>query len=108
MAQEDKEKWFNLGFDEGYSSPMGIGNELIPIERYNDRRKENFNEVIKQIKMENKYYYLKKGEVIQEGDEVEVSNKWNDPAKWIKSKNCIGDKAPDPQFMAHRKYRRLN
>ncbi len=56
---------------------------------------------------EPKYYYLKKGEIIQEGDEVEMSNKYNDPAKWVKAENCIGEPAPDPQYMAHRIYRRL-
>ena len=54
------------------------------------------------------YYYLKKGEIVQEGDEVEMSAKYNDPAKWVKaSKHSIGTPAPDPQFMAHRVYRRL-
>ena len=57
--------------------------------------------------MSEKYYYLKKGEVIKDGDEVEVSNSWNDPAKWVKSENCIGQPAPDPSFISHRKYRRL-
>ena len=54
------------------------------------------------------YYYLKKGEIVQQGDEVEMSAKWNDPPKWVKaSENSIGTPAPDPQFMAHRVYRRL-
>ena len=52
-----------------------------------------------------KYYQLKKGEIIKEGDEVEVSNKWNDPPKWQKT-ICVGGKAPDPKFIAHRTYRR--
>ena len=52
------------------------------------------------------YYYLKKGEIIKEGDEVEVSNGWNTPDRWIKSVNCIGGKTPDPQYLAHRTYRR--
>lgn len=55
-----------------------------------------------------KYYYLKHGEIIQEGDEVEMSAKYNDPAKWVEaSEHSIGTPAPDPQFMAHRVYRRL-
>ena len=62
---------------------------------------------LKIIKMENKYYYLKKGEIIQEGDEVEISSNWNDSAKWVDAKNTVGQKAPDPSFIAHRKYRRL-
>lgn len=56
--------------------------------------------------MENKYYYLKKGEIVQEGDEVEVSAKYNDNAKWVPATQ-IGCEAPDPSFMSHRKYRRL-
>jgi len=53
------------------------------------------------------YYYLKKGETINEGDEVEMSSKYNEPAKWVlgNPKN-IGGQAPDPQYMSHRKYRR--
>jgi len=54
-----------------------------------------------------KYYYLKKGEIIQQGDEVEMSAKYNDPPKWVDAANTIGTPAPDPQFMAHRVYRRL-
>ena len=54
----------------------------------------------------NKYYYLKKGEEIKEGDEVEMSAKYNDPPKWLKA-TCIGQDAPDPKYIAHRKYRRL-
>lgn len=54
------------------------------------------------------YYYLKKGEIVHDGDEVEMSAKYNDPAKWVKaSEHSIGTPAPDPQFMAHRVYRRL-
>lgn len=53
-----------------------------------------------------KYYYLKEGEIIKDGDEVEVSQKYNDDPKWVKA-TCIGQKAPDPKYMSHRKYRRL-
>jgi len=57
--------------------------------------------------MENEYYYLKKGEIIRPGDEVEVSAKYNDPPKWVPaSEQTIGTPAPDPQYMAHRIYRR--
>lgn len=52
------------------------------------------------------YYYLKEGETIQKGDEVEMSDKYNDPPKWVKAKHDIGGKAPNPSFIAHRKYRR--
>ena len=56
--------------------------------------------------MNKEYYYLKKGETIKEGDEVEISSKYNDPPKWVMATNCFGEPAPDPQFIAHRKYRR--
>jgi len=52
-----------------------------------------------------KYYYLKKDEIIKDGDEVEVSNSFNDPVKWVKT-NLIGQRAPNPQYPAHRQYRR--
>lgn len=52
------------------------------------------------------YYYLKKDEIVQKGDEVEISNSWKDPAKWVLATNSIGSPAPDPRFPAHRKYRR--
>lgn len=51
------------------------------------------------------YYYLEKGEVIKEGDEVEVSSKYNDSARWQPTK-CAGGLAPDPEIMSHRIYRR--
>ncbi len=54
-----------------------------------------------------KYYYLKKGEIIKRGDEVEVSNSFNDPPKWVKA-TLIGDLVPDPKHPAHRTYRRKN
>ena len=59
----------------------------------------------KEKKMEN-YYYLKKGEIVEEGDEVEVSSSLSSPAKWQKTK-CVGWEAPDPQYPSHRTYRRL-
>ena len=51
------------------------------------------------------YYYLKEGEIIQEGDEVEMSSNFNDPPLWVPTK-CVGQKAPDPAYISHRKYRR--
>lgn len=55
-----------------------------------------------------KYYILQKGEIIQPGDECEMSAKWNAPAKWVLAdEHDIGKPAPDPNFLAHRKYRRL-
>ena len=56
---------------------------------------------------EPEYYYLKEGEIVQEGDEAEVSAKWNDPAKWVPvNEHSIGRAAPDPAYMSHTKYRR--
>lgn len=52
------------------------------------------------------YYYLKHGEVVKDGDEVEMSNSWKDPAKWVRVVASVGETAPDPSFPAHRKYRR--
>ena len=52
------------------------------------------------------YYYLKKGDIIKKGDEVDAcNNPWHDNAKWVKA-TCIGEQAPDPQYVAHRQYRR--
>ncbi len=56
---------------------------------------------------EKKYYYLKTGEIIQAGDECEISAKWNDPPKWVPAVHTVGQKAPDPAYISHRKYRRL-
>lgn len=58
--------------------------------------------------MEEEYYYLKEGEIIQKGDEVEMPVKQNGPpllfsALWVKTR-CAGQQAPDP---ANGKYRRL-
>lgn len=53
-----------------------------------------------------KYYYLKEGDIIQEGDECEVSNNWNDPEKWVDAGPTVGQRAPNPNYIAHRKYRR--
>jgi len=53
-----------------------------------------------------KYYHLKEGEIIKEGDEVESSSSYSSPAKWVKVQNTIGRKAPNPNFISHRKYRR--
>lgn len=52
------------------------------------------------------YVYLKKGDIIMPGDEVEVSNSFNDPPRWVRATNEIGSTAPDPSFPAHRIYRR--
>jgi len=53
------------------------------------------------------YYYLKEGDIIKEGDEVDLCNDgWRDKPKWKKT-TCAGEKAPNPNFPSHRKYRRL-
>jgi len=56
--------------------------------------------------MKNKYRYLKKNEIIQEGDEVDIcADGWRDDPVWVKT-TCVGDKAPDPCYPSHRIYRR--
>ena len=53
------------------------------------------------------YYYLKKGEIIQAGDEADMCNDgWGGPANWQPAKYRIGKPAPDPAFPAHVRYRR--
>jgi len=52
------------------------------------------------------YRMLRKDEIIQEGDEVDACNDgWRDEPDWKPASN-IGEKAPDPQYPAHRTYRR--
>lgn len=53
------------------------------------------------------YRLLEKGEIIQEGDEIDACrDPWRDNALWVPVTSCIGEPAPDPQFVAHRQYRR--
>lgn len=53
-----------------------------------------------------KYRRLEHGEIIKEGDEVDgCRDPWRDAPKWEKT-TCVGQKAPDPQFISHRIYRR--
>lgn len=53
------------------------------------------------------YYYLKKGEIIEPGDEIEISNDgWRGAPVWVKADRTIGQPAPDPDYVSHRKYRR--
>lgn len=55
-----------------------------------------------------KYYYLKYGETIKEGDEVDVCNDgWRDPSRWVPAGRTVGQHAPDPAYPSHRTYRRL-
>ena len=56
--------------------------------------------------MNDQYRTLNEGEIIQEGDEVEVSNGWNAPPSWVSAGHTVGKPAPNPNFPAHRIYRR--
>lgn len=54
------------------------------------------------------YRRLEKGEIIQEGDEIDrCVDAWRDDPVWepVHPAN-IGDAAPDPQYPAHRQFRR--
>jgi hypothetical protein len=55
-----------------------------------------------------KYRHLKKGELIQAGDEKDSSpDGWNGPVQWVTVQPSeIGQEAPDPQMPAFRLYRR--
>ena len=54
-----------------------------------------------------KYRHLRKGEIIQAGDEIDsCRDGWRDDPIWAPVTNCIGEPAPDPQFPSHRQYRR--
>lgn len=56
--------------------------------------------------MEKLYRYLEKDEITQEGDEVDSCNDpWRDDPVW-KPVREVGTKVPDPQYPAHRIYRR--
>jgi len=53
------------------------------------------------------YYYLKHGDIILKGDEVDMCNDgWRDDPLWVKATD-IGSQAPDPQYPSHRRYRRI-
>lgn len=56
------------------------------------------------------YRYLRHGEIIQEGDEIDgCVNPWRDDPAWepVHSES-VGKAAPDPQYPSHRQYRRRN
>lgn len=56
--------------------------------------------------MNTEYRILQKGEVIQEGDEVDdCRDSWRDEPVW-KPATRIGRPAPDPIYPAHSIYRR--
>ena len=54
------------------------------------------------------YRLLDKGEIIEAGDEIDrCANPWKDWPKWeLVHPSDVGRTAPDPQFPAHRQYRR--
>jgi hypothetical protein len=61
---------------------------------------------MKTLAMEREYRRLKRGEIIQEGDEVDSCvDAWRDEAVWKLADN-VGEPAPDPQYPSHRQYRR--
>ena len=51
------------------------------------------------------YRILQDGEIIQDGDEVDISQHLNEEPVWVKT-TCAGQKAPNPLYPAHRVYRR--
>ena len=56
--------------------------------------------------MDYPYRHLEKGEIIQEGDEIDrCSDPWRDEPIWEPAGN-IGEPAPDPYYPSHRQYRR--
>lgn len=53
-----------------------------------------------------RYRNLEKGEIVQEGDEVDAcGNPWRDNPVW-KPVTQWNIPAPDPQYVSHRQYRR--
>lgn len=53
------------------------------------------------------YYYLEKGDIIQEGDEVDACRDgYKDDPIWVPVEHRIGQPAPDPQFISHSQFRR--
>jgi hypothetical protein len=56
---------------------------------------------------DNRYRRLNEGEIIREGDEVDICNDgWRDRPKWVPAQNTLGRPAPDPSYPSHRVYRR--
>lgn len=87
--------------------PGIVTREAHRIRWYCERGIDCFGWIEKGLAIRAKYYLLKEGEIIQDGDEVEMSNTIHDPAKWIPAANTVGQAAPDPAYPSHRKYRRL-
>ena len=93
---------------EAFDSLGGIvTREAHRIKWYCERGIDCFGWIGKGLAIRAKYYHLKEGEIIQDGDEVEMSNTIHDPAKWVPAANTVGQAAPDPAYPSHRKYRRL-
>lgn len=56
---------------------------------------------------DNQYRQLEENEIIQLGDEVDMCNDgWRDVPKWVPATNAVGNKAPDPLYPSHRRFRR--
>ena len=93
---------------EAFDKQCGIvTREAHRIKWYCERGIDCFGWIEKGLAIRAKYYLLKEGEIIQDGDEVEMSNTIHDPARWIPASNTVGQTAPDPAYPSHRKYRRL-
>jgi len=50
ITDEIKEKWFNYGFDEGYTSPMEHDGKSITQEEYETGRKKNYEQLLNYLK----------------------------------------------------------
>lgn len=52
------------------------------------------------------YRFLERGEIIEDTDEVNgAPHSWREAPVWVPT-SCGGLEAPDPRYLAHRKYRR--
>lgn len=47
------------------------------------------------------YRLLQEGEIVKETDEI-----LNDKGRWVRPRNSVGHKAPDPRYTSHRQFRR--
>jgi len=60
------------------------------------------------ILSDKKYILLEKGEIVRQGDEVDMCrDAWRDPPNWILAVYSVGDSVPDPSYPSHRQFRRL-
>ena len=93
---------------DAFDKMSGSIREAYRTKWYFEKGIDCFGWIGKGLAIRAKYYHLKEGEIIQDGDEVEMSNTIHDPAKWVPAAgSTIGTPAPDPSYPAHRKYRRL-